>query len=74
MKDRQLSLERLEKGFTRFGTMQDTAIIQPREYVSICFSQPGTIQYNVWLNPDDPRGSITPTAKIQVSALPTVRK
>jgi len=69
----RLDLVSCEKGFTRFGTMQDTAIIQPREYVSICFSQPGTIQYNVWLNPDDPRGSMTPTAKIQISVLPTVR-
>jgi hypothetical protein len=63
-----------EKGFTRFGAMEDSAMIPPREYVSLCFSKPGTIQYNVWLNPADPRGSMTPTANIQVSTLPTVRK
>ena len=63
-----------EKGFTRFGAMEDTATILPREYVSLCFSKPGTIQYNVWLNPADPRGSMTPTARIQVSTVPTVRK
>jgi hypothetical protein len=63
-----------EKGFTSFGAMEDTATIPPREYVSLCFSKPGTIQYNVWLNPADPRGSMTPTANIQVSAKPTVRK
>jgi plastocyanin len=63
-----------EKGFTRFGAMEDTATIPPREYVSLCFSKPGTIQYNVWLNPADPRGSMTPTANIQVSAAPALRK
>jgi hypothetical protein len=70
----RLDLVSCEKGFTRLGTMEDTAIIPPREYVSLCFSQPGTIQYNVWLNPDNPRGSMTPTANIQVSTVPIVRK
>jgi hypothetical protein len=70
----RLDLVSCEKGFSRFGTMEDTAMIPPREYVSLCFSRPGTIQYNVWLNPDNPRGSMTPTAKIQVSSSPTLRK
>jgi hypothetical protein len=70
----RLDLVSCEKGFTRFGAMEDSATIPPREYVSLCFSKPGTIQYNVWLNPEDPRGSMTPTAKIQVSTVPTVRK
>lgn len=63
-----------EKGFTSFGTIEDTATIPPREYVSLCFSQPATIQYNVWLNPDNPRGPMTPTANIQVSSLPTTEE
>jgi len=70
----RLDLVSCEKGFTRLGTMEDTATIPPREYVSLCFSQPGTIQYNVWLNPDNPRGNMTPTARVQVSTPPTVRK
>jgi hypothetical protein len=70
----RLDLVSCEKGFTRLGTMEDAAMIPPREYVSLCFSQPGTIHYNVWLNPDNPRGSMTPTAHIQVSAIPAVRK
>lgn len=70
----RLDLVSCEKGFTRFGTMEDTATIPPTEYVSLCFSQPGTIQYNVWLNLDNPRGSMTPTARVQVSTPPAVRK
>ncbi len=69
-----LDLVSCEKGFKRFGTVEDTATIPPREYVSLCFSRPGTVQYNVWLNPADPRGRMTPTANIQVSAIPTIRK
>lgn len=60
-----------EKEFARFGSMEDTATIPPREYVSLCFSKPGTIQYNVWLNPENPRGPMTPTANIHVSTLPS---
>lgn len=70
----RLDLVACEKGFARLGTMEDSAMIPPREYVSLCFSQPGTIRYNVWLDPDNPRGSMTPTANIQVSPIPTVRK
>jgi hypothetical protein len=70
----RLDLASCEKGFTHFGTMDDSATIPPREYASLCFSQPGTIQYNVWLDPDNPRGSMTPTARVQVSVPPTVRK
>lgn len=66
----QLDLVSCEKGFKRFGTVEDTATIPPREYVSLCFSRPGTVQYNVWLDPSDPHRSMVPTAKIQVSAVP----
>lgn len=64
-----LDLVSCEKGFKRFGTVDDTAMIPPRDYVSLCFSRPGTVQYNIWLNPADPHRSMVPTAKIQVSAV-----
>lgn len=69
-----LSLVLCEKGFTRFGMVDDTATIPPMGYVSLCFSRPGIVQYNVWLNPADPRGRMTPTARIEVSNLSTGRK
>lgn len=69
-----LSLVLCEKGFTRFGMVDDTATIPPMSYVSLCFSRPGIVQYNVWLNPADPRGRMTPTARIQVFNLSTSRK
>lgn len=69
-----LNLVLCEKGFKRFGMVDDTATIPPMGYVSLCFSRPGIVQYNVWLNPADPRGRMTPTARIQVSSLSTSRK
>lgn len=60
-----------ETGFSRFGSLDDTATIPPNAYVSLCFSRAGSIQYNVWLKPDDPLRSMTPTAKIIVSARAT---
>ncbi|MEO5956519.1 MAG: hypothetical protein ABIR36_12630 [Nitrospiraceae bacterium] len=69
-----LSLVSCEKGFKRFGMVDDSATIPPMGYVSLCFSRPGIVQYNVWLNPADPRGRMTPTARIQVSSLSTSRK
>jgi hypothetical protein len=70
----QLNLVSCERGFSRFGQVQDTATIPAQEYVSLCFSKPGIVEYNVWMNLDDPYRSMTPTAKIQVFAMPTVRK
>ena len=58
------------KGFTRFGSLDDTATIPPDGYVSLCFARAGTIHYNVWLNPADPLRSMTPTAQILISARP----
>jgi plastocyanin len=58
-------------GFSRFGSLDDTATIPPNAYVSLCFARTGSIQYNVWLNPQDPFRSMTPTAKIVVSARAT---
>lgn len=58
-------------GFSQWGVLNDTATIQPNAYASLCFVKAGSVQYNVWLNPDDPLRSMTPTAKIIVSANPS---
>ena len=60
-----------QTGFSRFGSLDDTATIPPNAYVSLCFARAGSIQYNVWLTLQDPLRSMTPTAKIIVSARPT---
>ena len=58
-------------GFSRFGSLDDTATIPPNSYASLCFARTGSIQYTVWLNLEDPLRSMTPTAKIVVSAQAT---
>lgn len=55
-----------EKGFTRFGTMEDSVEIPPQEYVSLCLGKPATLHYNVWLDAENIKGSMTPTATIRV--------
>ena len=57
-------------GFSSFGMLDDTATIPPNAYVSLCFARAGSIQYNVWLKLEDPVRSMTPTAKVVVSAEP----
>ena len=51
---------------TLWGAMSDLVTIPPGESVSICFVRRGDLKYNVWLEPDNPRGPITPTATIRV--------
>jgi len=60
-----------QTGFSRFGSLDDTATIPPNAYVSLCFARAGSIQYNIWLKPEDPLRSMTPTAKIVISARAT---
>lgn len=55
-----------QKGFTRFGQVDDLVIIQPQEYVSLCFSHTGTVRYNVWLDPKNLTGSMTPTSTVRI--------
>jgi hypothetical protein len=55
-----------EKGFTRFGMMEDLVTIQPQEYVSLCFSKAATVRYNVWLHAQNLKGSMSPTAAIRI--------
>lgn len=53
---------------TMFGVVKDFVSIPPQEWVSVCFARPGELKYNVWLNPENPRGAISPTATIRVEA------
>lgn len=55
-----------QHGFVRLGLMQDFVTIEPGRYVSLCFSHAGVVQYNVWLDADDLRGSMSPTATIKI--------
>jgi hypothetical protein len=55
-----------EKGFKTFGPMEDWVEIPPQEYVSLCFGKAATVQYNEWLDTQNMKGSMTPTATIRV--------
>ena len=55
-----------QKGFQWFGLMNDLVTIAPQDYVSLCFSKPGTVRYNVWLDPKNLTGSMTPTSTIHI--------
>jgi hypothetical protein len=54
-----------EKGFGSFGSIEDSVVIAPQEYVSLCFGKPATVHYNVWLDADNFKG-MTPTATIRI--------
>lgn len=53
---------------TMFGQMSDLVTIPPGQSVSLCFVHRGDLKYNIWLEPDNPRGPITPTATIRVES------
>ena len=55
-----------DKGFKQFGVVQDTVTIAPMQSVSLCFSKPGTIRFNIWLDADNPQGAMTPTGSIRI--------
>jgi hypothetical protein len=55
-----------QKGFQWFGQMNDLVTIAPQDYVSLCFSKSGTVRYNVWLDPKNLTGSMTPTSTIHI--------
>lgn len=55
-----------EKGFGWMGLMEDSATIKPNEFVSLCFSKPTTIRFNVWMDWENSRRNISPTLTIQV--------
>lgn len=56
-----------EKGFSWMGMMQDSATIKPNESVSLCFSKPSTIRFNVWMDWKNTRTkNISPTSTVLV--------
>ena len=54
------------KGFSQFGVLQDSVTIAPMQSVSLCFSKPTTVRFNVWLEADNPQGAMTPTGSIRI--------
>jgi plastocyanin len=56
-----------EKGMVdMFGQVNDHITIEPGESISLCFSRTGDLRYNVWFDPEDPRGAISPTLTISI--------
>ncbi len=55
-----------EKGFRRFGRLDDFVTILPGHYASLCFSRTRPVSYNVWRDADDLRGSMMRTATIHI--------
>jgi plastocyanin len=56
-----------EKGIVdMFGQMNDHVIIEPGDSISLCPAKTGDLQYNVWFDPEDPRGTISPTLTIKI--------
>ena len=55
-----------EKGFQWMGLMEDSATIKPKEFVSLCFSKPTTIRFNVWMDWENSRHAISPTSTVHV--------
>ena len=56
-----------QKGiFNLFGQVNDHVTIEPGASISLCPAKTGDLQYNVWFDPDDPRGAISPTLTISI--------
>lgn len=58
------------KGFSWLGLAREFITIKPRDYVSLCLSRARTLRFNVWMDADDVRGQISPTATIRVMEKP----
>ena len=64
---RLLEDHRCQKGVVDlFGEVDDLVTIAPGESISLCFARTGDLQYNVWFDPQDPRGAISPTLTISI--------
>jgi len=64
---RLLEDHRCQKGIVDlFGQVNDLVTIAPGESISLCFARTGDLQYNVWFDPEDPRGAISPTLTISI--------
>lgn len=56
-----------EKGVkTLLGQVKDLITIPAGESISLCFGRVGELKYNVWFEPENPRGPISPTATVRV--------
>jgi hypothetical protein len=56
-----------EKGVkTLFGQVNDLITIPAGESISLCFGRVGELKYNVWFEPENPRGRISPTATVRI--------
>ena len=56
-----------EKGIVdMFGQVNDHVRIEPGDSISLCPGKTGDLQYNVWFDPEDPRGAISPTLTIKI--------
>ena len=49
-----------------FGQMNDHVTIEPGESISLCPAKTDDLQYNVWFEPENPRGAISPTLTIKI--------
>jgi hypothetical protein len=49
-----------------FGQVNDQITIDPGASISLCPAKTGDLQYNVWFDPEDPRGPISPTLTIRI--------
>lgn len=58
-----------EKGVrTIFGKVDDLITIPPGGSISVCFERMGELKYNVWFEPENPRGPISPTATVRIES------
>lgn len=55
-----------ERGFRWMGLTQDSATIKPKEFVSLCFSKPNTLRFNVWMDWENSQSYISPTMTVNV--------
>ena len=49
-----------------FGQVNDNVTIDPGASISLCPAKTGDLQYNVWFDPEDPRGAISSTLTIKI--------
>ena len=67
LSQRLLEDHRCQKGIVYvFGPVDDWVTIAPGESISLCFARTGDLQYNVWFDPADPRGAISPTLTMSI--------
>jgi plastocyanin len=67
MNMRLLEEHRCQKGIVDlFGQVNDHVTIEPGESISLCFVRTGDLRYNVWFDPEDPRGAISPTLTVSI--------